>query len=127
MRKYLLAAVAAAAIASPAAARDGSGYVGVELGAMLAEDTKLDFDDGVVHINNAVAPDYSTGWDGDIIAGYDFGMLRAEGELGYKRANISEVVLGAGVCTTVQNCILDADGHGSVFSAMGNLAARLRR
>ena len=35
MRKYLLAAVAAAAIAGPAAARDNSGYVGLEAGVMF--------------------------------------------------------------------------------------------
>jgi hypothetical protein len=42
MRKYLLAAVAAAAITSPAMARDGSGYVGVDLGALLVEDVQID-------------------------------------------------------------------------------------
>src|SRR5574338_403216 len=121
MRKILLAAVATVAIASPAAARDGSGYVGVELGGMLAEDTKLDFDDADTHINNAIAPDYDTGFDGDLIGGYDFGMLRAEGELGYKRASVNEVVLGDGVCSNIDNCVLDADGRGSVLSAMANL------
>src|ERR1044071_2143854 len=35
MRKYLLAAVAATAIATPAVARDNSGYVGVEGGIMF--------------------------------------------------------------------------------------------
>jgi hypothetical protein len=44
MRKYLLAAVAAAAITSPAMARDGAGYVGVDLGALLVEDIKIDVD-----------------------------------------------------------------------------------
>ena len=38
MKKYLLAAVAAAAIATPAYARDGSGYFGVEGGIMLPKD-----------------------------------------------------------------------------------------
>ena len=41
MRKYLLAAVAVAAIASPAAARDGSGYVGVDAGLIWPRDTDL--------------------------------------------------------------------------------------
>ena len=35
MRKFLLAAVAVAAISSPAVARDGSMYVGLEGGPML--------------------------------------------------------------------------------------------
>ena len=38
MRKLLLAAVAATAIASPAMARDGSPYVGIEGGALFAKD-----------------------------------------------------------------------------------------
>jgi OOP family OmpA-OmpF porin len=121
MRKFLLAAVAAAAIASPAAARDGSGYVGVDLGAMLTEDTKLDFDNDVTFINNAVSTDYGLGFDIGLVGGYDFGMVRAEIDLGYKHAGVDEVVLGQGVCTTVQNCILDADGNGSALSAMANL------
>ena len=81
MRKLLLAAAATAAIASPAVARDGSGYVGVDLGATLVEDTKLDFDDDVIRINNAIAPDYNTGWDVGLVGGYDFGLIRAELDL----------------------------------------------
>jgi opacity protein-like surface antigen len=121
MRKFLLAAAAAAAIASPAAARDGSGYVGVDLGAMLAEDTKLDFEDDAIFINNAVATDYGLGFDIGLFGGYDFGMVRAEIDLAYKHAGVNEVVLGQGVCNTPQNCILDADGDGTALSAMANV------
>ena len=32
----------------------------------------------------------STGFDVDVIGGYDFGMFRVEGELGYKRACIDD-------------------------------------
>ena len=42
MRKYLLAAVAVAAIASPAVARDGAGYIGVEGGIMFPKDNDAD-------------------------------------------------------------------------------------
>ena len=124
MRKFLLAAVAAAAIASPAAARDGSGYVGIDLGPMLAEDTKLDFDDGVREINNAVSPDYDIGFDIGLVGGYDFGFIRTEVDLAYKHAGVNEVVLGdlgGQACPTPDSCILDADGDGSVLSAMANL------
>ncbi|WP_395622946.1 outer membrane protein, partial [Sphingomonas daechungensis] len=121
MRNILLAAVAAAAIASPAVARDGSGYVGVELGPMLAEDTKLDYDDGVNSFTDTVAVDYNTGWDLGLYGGYDFGMIRTEVDLSYKRAGVNEVVLDAPLCSTITNCIQDADGHASVLSAMGNL------
>ena len=78
MHNYLLAAVAAAAIASPAVARDGSGYVGVEGGAMLAEDLKLDYSDGVEDINNAVSVGHKTGFALALRGGYDFGFVRAE-------------------------------------------------
>ena len=124
MRKFLLAAVAAAAIASPAAARDGSGYVGVDLGAMLAEDTKLDFDNGVTQINNAISPDYNTGWDIGLVGGYDFGLIRGELDLSYKHAGVNEVVLGdigGLLCNSPDDCIRDADGDASVLSVMGNL------
>jgi opacity protein-like surface antigen len=121
MRQYLLAAVAAAAIASPAIARDGSTYVGVEGGAMLVEDTKLNFHDVDTDLENPVAVDYGTGFDVDLIAGHDFGMIRAEAELAYKRAGVNEVVLGPGACTAIENCILDADGKGRALSAMANL------
>jgi opacity protein-like surface antigen len=95
MYKYLLAAVAAAAIASPAAARDGQAYVGVEGGLVLAnhEDfnyylgfpaappsppggTVVAYDDNDVH--------FRPGVDLDVVAGYDFGMFRLEGELAWK-------------------------------------------
>ena len=36
--------------------------------------------------------DYNTGIDADIIGGYDLGMFRIEGELGYKRATLKDSV-----------------------------------
>ena len=41
MRKFLLAAVATAAVATPAIARDGSPYIGADIGVMKPQDTKL--------------------------------------------------------------------------------------
>src|SRR5689334_12594666 len=99
MRKYLLAAVAAAAFATPAAARDGSGYVGLDAGFLFPRDTHLDATvdygvDGVTDYNNAAQVHYKTGYDVDLIGGYDLGMFRLEAELGYKRAKVNEVRLG---------------------------------
>jgi hypothetical protein len=37
VRKYLLAAAAAAAIATPAVARDHSGYIGLDAGALWSK------------------------------------------------------------------------------------------
>ncbi len=95
MHKYLLAAVAAAAIASPAAARDGQAYVGVEGGIVLAHHDEFDFrvdgDFGTVDYNNGAKARFRPGVDMDVIAGYDFGMFRLEGELAWKSMHTSEI------------------------------------
>ena len=44
MRKYLLAAAAAAVFATPAMARDGSGYVGIEGGVLFPKKQHVDAD-----------------------------------------------------------------------------------
>src|SRR5688572_15988938 len=103
MKRYLLAAVAAAAIATPAQARDGQGYFGIEGGVMFPGDQDVDalFDFVTVQapatplapagpldveVDEAFSANWKTGWDVDAIAGYDFGMFRLEVELGYKKA-----------------------------------------
>ena len=42
MRKYLLAAAAAAVFATPAMARDDSGYVGLEGGVLFPQNQHID-------------------------------------------------------------------------------------
>ena len=91
MRNYLLAAVAAAALTSPAMARDKSTYVGVDGGVMLVEDTHLRLNRGIVNVGDALTIDHKTGFDVDLVAGYDFGLVRAEAEFGYKRAGVNFV------------------------------------
>src|SRR4051812_39967406 len=94
MRKYLLAGIAALVIAAPAAATtDNAGYVGFEGGilfpkshSILGEVTfngthAVDFDRGQIDTQK-----YKKGLDLDFVGGYDFGMFRVEGELGYKHA-----------------------------------------
>src|SRR6476659_11138631 len=86
MKAYLWAAtaMAAIAIATPAAARDRSAYVGLEAGALFVTDTDVrgnSFNEG-----SSFTINHKLGIDGDLIAGYDFGMFRAEAELGYKRS-----------------------------------------
>ena len=80
MKKLLLAAVAVAAIATPAAARDNSGYFGIEVGALFPRDQNVRIDG-----ENEFKINYKMGVDGDLIAGYDWGLIRGEAELGYKR------------------------------------------
>jgi opacity protein-like surface antigen len=106
MRKYLVsAAIAAIALSSPAVARDNSGYVGVEAGLWLPRDQDADvnvFYDTVnapggiagtpagpsdFSFNNAFGLDYKKGYDIGAFGGYDFGMFRVEGEIGWKHAN----------------------------------------
>jgi opacity protein-like surface antigen len=100
MRKYLLAAVAAAAIASPAYAQTSGPYVGIEGGLLFPKDTDLDADVTFVDplltdvtYDNLIDVDYKRGLDVDLIGGYDFGAFRIEGELGYKRAKVNELQL----------------------------------
>ena len=95
MRNYLLAAAAAAAFATPAMARDGSGYVGLEGGALFPKSQHVN---ATVDFTNPLVTDIGdtrvatiknkTGYDVDLIGGYDFGMFRLEGELGYKRSSL---------------------------------------
>ena len=111
MRKHLLAAAALSALATPAVARDNSGYFGIEVGGLWASDTDVEVDDV-----DLIDIDYKLGVDGDLIAGYDFGMIRAEAELGYKRAEHDEYQI-----TDEGTETFDADGRTSVYSAMANL------
>ena len=117
MTRYLLAATALAtglaAIASPAAARDRSAYFGLEVGALFVKDTDVGLDDDDI-FDDDFQIDHKMGVDGDMIAGYDFGMFRAEAELGYKRSEHDEYDIGGAI---------DADGRSSVYSLMLNAMA----
>lgn len=99
MRKCLFlsaAALAALITAGPALAKDGSGYVGFDIGAVWPKSQDLE---AAVDFTNPVVPDIpftdvgslhmNAGVDADIIAGYDFGMFRVEGEVGYKHGNLN--------------------------------------
>src|SRR3954463_9699846 len=87
MSKYLFAAVAAGAIATPAVARDGP-YVGVEGGLMFIQSHTDDYQGVTGLTDGTIRIKHKTGIDVDAIAGYDFGMFRVEGELGYKKAGV---------------------------------------
>src|SRR5690349_2056825 len=111
MRKLAIAmALASTALATPAVARDNSFYAGIEGGVMLAEDTHMDYDDGVLDIEGAVVIDHKFGWDVDLIAGYDFGMFRVEGELGYKRASLGDIAIDTRITGLADPGPYDVDG-----------------
>ena len=146
MRKLLFAAVATIAIATPAAARDGSGYVGLEGGVLLPDSQKGDFNatftqsaqspaagttaptgTGLVgtlpaSLTAPIAPvtfggraTWKTGFDVDLIGGYDFGMFRLEGELGYKRSSLKHFTPEGFFRTAVENALNPAGTTGTTF------------
>ncbi len=126
MRKLAIAvALASTAIAAPAVARDQSFYVGIEGGGMIVEDTDFDvagvFQGVDFDYDEGVGIDHKIGADIDLIAGYDLGMFRVEGELGYKRASIDEIQLSGefGSGTTIDT--IDSGGSVRVLSGMVNL------
>ena len=121
MRKLAIAtALATTMLATPAVARDRSGYVGLEGGVMIVEDTGADFDDDEIDINDAFNIDHNTGYDIDVIGGFDFGMVRVEGELAHKRAGVD--ALSAAVALSGEETAgpFDAGGHVSIMSGMVN-------
>ncbi len=82
----LAAGAAAPAAAEPSifAEKDAGAYIGIEGGMWFPDKLKTETDFG-----NGYGFDYDVerdvGYDIDVIAGYDFGMIRVEGELAYKR------------------------------------------
>ncbi|HEX6071466.1 MAG TPA: flagellar motor protein MotB, partial [Sphingomicrobium sp.] len=72
MRKlYLVSAAALAVVATPAAARDGSGYVGLEGGVLFPRDSSIAIDtdptDDTNLFDTGIDVDYKTGYDLDLI------------------------------------------------------------
>lgn len=119
LRHAMIAATALAVIPAGAQARDGTPYVGLEGGVIKPEDLKLDYRLGTLSVNDGITIEHRTGLDLDLLAGYDFGFIRAEGELGYKRASMSDVAISPAVLTTTGRPAID--GKTSVLSAMANL------
>jgi opacity protein-like surface antigen len=135
MKKTLLVAAASVALATPALAKDGSPYVGVE-GGILFPKSQTVFGD--IDFTNTANTDftrtsvanvkYKKGYDVDLIAGYDFGMFRLEGELGYKRARAKSInvndafvtALNTGAGTTFTGGDFNINGKTSVLSGMVN-------
>ena len=102
MKYCLLTAVAAIAVAAPAQARDGQGYVGIEGGVLFPRGQDVN---GAVEFTTIQTPalpvfagpvdrdgdgvaeaDWDMGYDVGVIGGYDFGGFRLEAEFAYKKA-----------------------------------------
>src|SRR6185437_1397013 len=113
MRKLAIAvALASTGLATPAVARDHSVYVGLEGGVMWVEDSPFAITDNIT--NPSFTIDHKTGYDVDAIAGYDFGPVRLEAELGYKHAGIDTLNDAVGT-------VFPASGKANVMSLMGNV------
>ena len=122
MRKLAIAvALASTALAKPALARDHSPYVGLEGGVMWVEDADVDYDDGTLNLPDAITVSHNIGYDVDLIAGYDFGMLRVEGELAYKRAGVNQLRIDPRIAGGGPGDTYDASGRGRALSGMINL------
>jgi len=123
MRKLILAASATAAIvaASPAVARDGQPYLGIEGGLLFPKDQNADILVDYTTTQTPAAPlaaagpadttfgalslDYRRGYDVDAIVGYDFGFFRLEGELGQKRAKIDQFGIDPAFVTALNTAL----------------------
>jgi outer membrane protein OmpA-like peptidoglycan-associated protein len=92
----ILLASAAMIIAVPAQAREGQFYIGIDGGVLLEDQVDVDLTITDPQVNAGFG-DTKTGFDGDIVVGYDFGAFRLEAEGGYKRAGYSGLtVLNSG-------------------------------
>jgi len=141
LRKTLLLAATAAAtlISAPAAARDGQPYVGISGGILFPKDQDIDLrtitpgttvgTTVVTDYGNALSLDYKRGYDVDATLGYDFGLFRLEGELGYKRAKLDNFELSSAAQTAFNTQFggvvdpevdFDLSGRTSVLSGMVN-------
>ncbi|HRD29105.1 MAG TPA: outer membrane beta-barrel protein [Caulobacter sp.] len=152
MRKFILMAGAATAlVGAPAMAQDGGAYVSVSAGLASVKDTELRYYDAggtfggvgaTDSVQTSVEMKNAAAFAGT--AGYDFGVVRAELEIGYNRneleaitvksvngapvtltpADVADVCLylDIGGCTATGNRIAFSDGgRMRQLSAMANL------
>lgn len=88
MRKcVLLLGVAATALAVPAMAHDGQGYIGVDTGVFVFEEPEATVDT----LLDPVRTDHEVGWELAALLGYDWGPVRTELEGSYREADTNEI------------------------------------
>jgi len=128
MRKLaVVLALASTALATPAFARDNQWYVGVEGGAMIVEDIDFDVTTAAgTRLANAATGDHDYGYDIGGNVGYDFGALRVETEVSYRRARVdsfsstARIPTGIGAGTVAAGTYDGAGGSTSALSFMVN-------
>ena len=125
MRKLMVAAaLASTAFATPALARDGAPYVGIDAGLLKPSNLKLRLTNSAGSIEDAINVHHKVGIDADAVVGYDFGMFRLEGELGYKYATLNRATISRTALNSYQGNLLGteftADGSSRALSGMIN-------
>ena len=116
IKRTCLLLLASSLLASPAVARDRSLYLGIEGGLLWAKDLDLDLRTPNGTDNVFLSIDHTMGYDVDALFGYDAGYVRAELELGYKRASHDGYTLRSEGTFTE-----DGDGSSRYVSIMTNL------
>jgi opacity protein-like surface antigen len=111
---FMLVAIPALAAAAPA--RPGP-YASAFLGVSIPKDTTISAYDftGTQQIDDSVELDPGVFIGGT--GGYDFGILRLEGELSYKHSEINSITVNLAV---PPNHFRDIDGNLGVFAFMAN-------
>jgi opacity protein-like surface antigen len=125
MRKHMIvAALVSTVFATPAIARDGAPYVAIDAGLLRPSPLNLRLTTSSATIEHAIRVRHKLGIDADAVFGYDFGMFRVEGELGYKygKLNGADIKSSALVLegTSTQGTDFGATGHHRVLSGMLN-------
>jgi OOP family OmpA-OmpF porin len=121
MRKLAIAALLVTTMATPALARDGNWYVGVEGGALKAQRAHFDYTYGTTTQSDAINVKWKTGYDVDGLIGYDFGALRAEAEVGYKRNKADDIIVSFRGPIVVPPTSANYEARSRVLSSMFNL------
>jgi len=125
MNRIILAYLCATALASPALAADGTPYVGIEAGVIKPRTSDVDRQFSGGQYGDFLDVRHKLGYDVDGILGYDFGMFRLEGELGYKRARHKSLVIDSNAAGPLPSAVVPGGSYGdsgrtTVKSAMVN-------
>src|SRR6476469_2333906 len=148
LRQLLLATTASFAVAAtPAIARDNSGYIGIDLGVLIPQHQSGVFRSTFTQSAQSpaagtTAPAPGTGLVGALPAllaappaavsggarikwkeGYDFGMFRLEGELGYKRSKLKHFTQDTAFGAAVGAALNPAGTTGTTFTFPLNTAS----
>ena len=114
MKPLMIAlAFATAAAATPARARDKEWYVEADVGIAVAPPIQLDNAS-----RQAIRTNYHIGYDVDGQVGYDFGLIRAEFEIGYRNAPLDKLQFPLVAIPAIPSRV---DGVGNISTVSGTV------